>query len=284
MFRSNIVVLVSVLAVALAATFAVTASGTHRGGGQGGQVHRISSIGCRPFLRAWNDSAAIVVTGVRSELKNGTFLVTQLEIENHTDRPVTAVGLELFVTRPDDADNILKNVESPNFTLSEVLQPGEAEWLVTPQLAFFRVLATLEEDESLIGDFAAHFAVSEVRFSDGLEERILELRGGVATVLASYDANASQAASRVPALSAASPSASPSIPPIPSPPPCPDDSCAFDPTTVSWACIPVTGLTCTNNLATAMCTTTACPGGNKLRPPAQPIFEPSTDQPKAHSK
>jgi len=182
------------------------------------------SIGFHSYHAAGFDSIPLRVTSVRSEGLKG---LTRVQLQNRSDKPITAVKIGWYLSTEDGPGTILTKGESPLLSLPDVLQPDQDSHLNVPPVSLAKILKPFVKGNTLRGDFSVQVVVTEIVYADGSTWKFSQ-PDNVARIKINY----------------AHPMA-----------PCANQTCKFDGTV--YHCVDGAGELCTNQGQS--CDSSACP-------------------------
>jgi hypothetical protein len=102
--------------------------------------------------------------------------ITRVRVNNRSQQTVAQVDLKLLVS-VQGGTSIQKSYDISR-TLTRSIDPERSRWLKLGSNAFTQIEKLLDSDGLLRGDLVVDVAVSGVRFADGSEQRLLDLKNG----------------------------------------------------------------------------------------------------------
>lgn len=121
-------------------------------------------VGYRSYKGQGYDSIPVRVLSVTSKAKQG---VTRVGVKNNSEKRVTAVKLNWFLSSEHNLGVVLQRGETPLVAPPNGLQPGEKREVSFPVVDFEKVYKPLLRGDSVSGQFRVQIAVSEILYEDG---------------------------------------------------------------------------------------------------------------------
>ena len=122
------------------------------------------TVGFHPYRAAGFNEVPVRVTSVGSEGLKG---LTNVEIRNRSEKPVTAVKIGWYVSTEDGPGTILTKGESAPIAIPNNFNPKESFQLSVPPISLAKILRPVVKGNTLRGDFSVQVVVTEVFYADG---------------------------------------------------------------------------------------------------------------------
>jgi len=122
------------------------------------------SFSAHPYMGEGFESRPIVVTSVRTELKN--LSVTAVRIRNISSKPVTAVKLGWYLSNENEKSVVLQQGETPLINIDRSLAVGEEQVIKSPITSFAEIHRLLVQAGHLEGCYRLDVMVTEILFED----------------------------------------------------------------------------------------------------------------------
>jgi hypothetical protein len=187
------------------------------------------TVGFHPYHAAGFNEVPVRVISVTSKGNKG---LTNVELRNRSEKPVTAVKIGWYVSNENGPGTILTRGESPLMGIPNNLNANESLKLNLPPVSLAKILKPVVKRNTLRGDFSVQVVVTEVVYEDGSNWKFSQ-PDNVARIAVNY-AHAM--------------------------PQCANQTCRWNASIGAYQCVDGTGELCTNQ--GDQCTSSSCSGGN----------------------
>jgi hypothetical protein len=128
------------------------------------------TVGFHPYRAAGFNEVPVRVTGVRSEGDRG---ITNVELQNRSEKTVTAVKIGWYVSTENEPGTILTKGESALIVIPNNLNANDSLQLGLPPVSLAKILKPVVKGNTLRGAFSVQVVVTEIVYEDGSNWRII---------------------------------------------------------------------------------------------------------------